>query len=186
MTGSGHHAPASFQDASIIVVMGVSSSGKSTIGAALAEALGVPFLDADSYHQDASIARMRAGIRLTDEDRWPWLARSADALAAPAHASGTVVGACSALRRAYRDFLTAHAGAPILFSHLDGDRALITRRIARRAHHYMPASLLDSQFESLEVPAADENALIVPVDLPVPDVVSRILAQIRQRPASPA
>lgn len=186
MTDVGHHDAPTFHDASIIVVMGVSSSGKSTVGAALAEALRVPFLDADSYHPDASIARMRAGIPLTDEDRWPWLARFADALAATAHASGAVVGACSALRRAYRDFLTAHAGAPILFIHLDGDRTLIARRIARRAHHYMPADLLDSQFETLEVPTAEENALIVPVDLPVPDIVSRILAQARQRPASPA
>lgn len=184
MTGNGHHTP-TFHDAPIMVVMGVSSSGKSTIGAALAEALGVPFLDADSYHQDTSIARMRAGIPLTDEDRWPWLARFADALAATAHASGAAVGACSALRRAYRDFLTVHADAPILFIHLHGDRALITQRIARRAHHYMPASLLDSQFETLEVPGPDENALIVPVDLPVSAIIERILHAIRQGPASP-
>lgn len=168
----------------MLVVMGVSSSGKSTVGAALAAALGVPFLDADAYHQDASVAKMRAGIPLTDDDRWPWLARFAAALAGATRTAGAAVGACSALRRTYRDFLTVHAGAPILFIHLDGDRALIAQRIARRAHHYMPAGLLDSQFETLQVPQPDENALIVPVDLSVADIVKRILVQIGHRPAA--
>ena len=161
------------QPARILVVMGVSSSGKSTIGEALASGLRLPFLDADTYHPPANVAKMRAGTALTDEDRWPWLKRYAAALAEAAKQGG-VVGACSALRRAYRDFLIERAGMPILFIHLEGDRQLIADRIARREHHYMPASLLDSQFATLQVPGPDENAVSVPVDGDVAEVVARI------------
>lgn len=164
--------------ARIVVVMGVSSSGKSTIGEALAARLGVPFLDADAWHPPANVEKMRTGIALSDADRWPWLERYARALTAAAHESGGAVGACSALRRAYRDCLVGRAAEPILFVHLHGERELIAARIARRQHHYMPASLLDSQFEALEVPAEDENALVVSIDAPVPQIVEAILRRV--------
>jgi gluconokinase len=131
----------------IIIVMGVSSSGKSTVGQSIARRLHVPFLDGDGYHPEANVEKMRAGIPLTDEDRWP-----------------AAVGACSALKRSYRDFLAEKAGETILFVYLDGSKEVIAERMARRKHEYMPTSLLDSQFATLEVPdPASENVLVVPV-----------------------
>lgn len=153
-----------FEAARIIIVMGVSSSGKSTIGQSVARRLHVPFLDGDGYHPDANVEKMRAGTPLNDEDRWPWLQRLAQALHEAADRKGASVGACSALKRAYRDYLIEQAGEPILFVYLDGSREIIAERMARRQHEYMPTSLLDSQFATLEVPDQQtENVLFVPV-----------------------
>ncbi|MBS3847989.1 gluconokinase [Devosia sp. BSSL-BM10] len=150
--------------ARIIIAMGVSSSGKSTVGQSIARRLHVPFLDGDGYHPEANVEKMRAGTPLTDEDRWPWLERLALALHEAADRKDAAVGACSALKRSYRDFLTQKAGEPILFVYLDGSRDVIGERMARRSHEYMPTSLLDSQFATLEVPdPTTENVLIVPV-----------------------
>ena len=150
--------------ARIIIAMGVSSSGKSTVGQSIARRLHVPFLDGDGYHPEANIEKMRAGTPLTDEDRWPWLERLALALHEAADRKDAAVGACSALKRSYRDFLTQKAGEPILFVYLDGNRDVIGERMARRSHEYMPTSLLDSQFATLEAPdPTTENVLIVPV-----------------------
>jgi gluconokinase len=150
--------------ARIIIVMGVSSSGKSTVGSAIARALHAPFLDGDGYHPEANVEKMRAGIPLTDEDRWPWLERLALALHEAADRKDAAVGACSALKREYRQYLADKAGEPILFVYLDGSREVIAERMARRKHEYMPTSLLDSQFATLEVPdPATENVLVVPV-----------------------
>ena len=150
--------------ARIIIVMGVSSSGKSTVGQSIARRLHVPFLDGDGYHPEANVEKMRAGIPLDDADRWPWLERLASALHDAADRKGASVGACSALKRAYREFLVEKAGEPITFVYLDGTREIIGERMARRHHEYMPASLLDSQFATLEVPdPATENVLVVPV-----------------------
>jgi carbohydrate kinase (thermoresistant glucokinase family) len=150
--------------ARIVIVMGVSSSGKSTVGQSIARRLHAPFLDGDGYHPPANVEKMRAGIPLTDEDRWPWLAALASALAEAAGRKGVSVGACSALRRVYRDYLVEKAGEPILFVYLDGTRQVIAERMAARKHEYMPLSLLDSQFATLEVPdPASENVLPVPV-----------------------
>ena len=150
--------------ARIVIVMGVSSSGKSTVGQSIARRLHVPFLDGDGYHPEANVEKMRAGTPLTDEDRWPWLERLALALREAADRKNASVGACSALRRAYRDFLTEKAGEPITFVYLDGSREVIGERMARRQHEYMPTSLLDSQFATLEVPdPAMENVLVLPV-----------------------
>ncbi|QDZ13216.1 gluconokinase [Devosia ginsengisoli] len=144
--------------------MGVSSSGKSTVGQSIARRLHVPFLDGDGYHPEANVEKMRAGIPLNDEDRWPWLERLATALHEAADRKGASVGACSALKRAYRDFLVEKAGEPITFVYLDGSRDVIGERMARRHHEYMPASLLDSQFATLEIPDPEtENVLAVPV-----------------------
>jgi len=157
--------------ARIVIVMGVSSSGKSTTGQSIARRLHVSFLDGDGYHPPANVEKMRAGTPLTDEDRWPWLQSLATALHEAADKKGASVGACSALKRAYRDFLVQEAGEPILFVYLDGSREVIGERMARRQHEYMPVSLLDSQFATLQVPdPGTENVLTVPVT----DSVDRI------------
>lgn len=157
-------SPRRFEAARIIIVMGVSSSGKSTVGQSVARRLHVPFLDGDGYHPEANVEKMRAGTPLTDEDRWPWLERLAQALHEAADRKGAAVGACSALKRAYRDFLVEQAGEPILFVYLEGSREVIGERMARRKHEYMPTSLLDSQFATLEVPdPAVENVQVLAV-----------------------
>lgn len=152
-----------------LVVMGVSGSGKSTVGAALAAALGWPFLDADDYHPAANVAKMAAGTPLTDDDRAPWL----DRLAATMHdilaRGGHGVLACSALKAAYRERL-ARAG-DVRFVYLEGDAKTIAARLAGRKHEYMPSSLLASQFATLEPPT---DALVVDVRLGVDAQVARI------------
>ena len=167
-----------FEPARIIVVMGVSSSGKSTVGKAIGRRLHVPFLDGDGYHPPANKEKMRNGIPLTDEDRWPWLETLALALKDAADQKGSAVGACSALKRAYREFLTEKAGEPILFVFLEGTKDVIRKRIEARSHEYMPASLLDSQFATLEVPAPDENVLAVSVLDPVEAIASQVTREL--------
>ena len=164
-----------FEPARIIIVMGVSSSGKSTIGAALGRALHAPFLDGDKYHPEANVEKMRAGTPLTDDDRWPWLEALTAALKEAAGRKGVAVGACSALKKAYRDFITERAGEPVLFVYLDGSREVIAERMAKRSHEYMPTSLLDSQFATLEVPdPATENVIVLPVTDPVNRIVTKV------------
>lgn len=158
--------------------MGVSSSGKSTVGKAIGRRLHVPFLDGDGYHPAANKEKMRAGIPLTDEDRWPWLESLALALKDAAKQKGSAVGACSALKRSYREFLTEKAGEPVLFVFLEGTKDVIAKRIAARNHEYMPASLLDSQFATLEVPTEDENVLKVSVLDPVEAIASKVTKEL--------
>ena len=158
-----------------IVVMGVAGSGKSSVGEALAKHLGVPFRDADEFHPKANIAKMSAGIPLTDEDRWPWLDAIGKALA---ESDGSLIVACSALRRIYRDRLTRAAGRPVIFLWLDGSKATIAARMKRRKHHFMPPSLLDSQFATLEPPGPDELAVRVSVEPPREQVVAAALAAL--------
>lgn len=152
----------------IIVVMGVSGSGKSTVGATLAHALGWPFLDADDFHPPENVAKMAAGIPLTDDDRWPWLDRTVDALRIACAGGANAVLACSALKQSYRDRL-ARAGE-LRFVHLRGDAATIARRLAARHHRYMPATLLASQFATLEPP-------VDAIDI---DIRSSVAAQVQQ------
>ncbi|NDV02381.1 gluconokinase [Pseudoroseicyclus tamaricis] len=135
-----------------VVVMGVSGCGKSTLGADLAQLLGGRFIEGDALHPEANRAKMAAGIPLTDEDRWPWLDRVAGVLASE---EPPVIAACSALKRAYRDRLRAGAG-PLTFLWMDGSYELIVGRMALRKGHYMPTSLLQSQFEALEPPGPGE------------------------------
>ncbi|WP_244488208.1 gluconokinase [Devosia sp. Root436] len=159
----------------IIIAMGVSSAGKSTVGQAIARRLHVPFLDGDGYHPEANVEKMRAGIALDDADRWPWLERLATALHEAADRKGASVGACSSLKRAYRTFLTEKAGEPITFVYLDGSREVIGERMARRSHEYMPTSLLDSQFATLEIPdPATENVIVVPVTDSIDKIVQAV------------
>lgn len=139
-----------------VIVMGVSGCGKSTVGALLAERLGCRFLEGDMFHDTAAVEKMRRGIPLTDEDRWPWLDRIGAAAS-----EGTIVVACSALRRAYRDRLRAAIPARTHFVMLDNSREEILRRLTARTHEFMPASLLDSQFATLERPSADEPVLVL-------------------------
>lgn len=138
--------------------MGVSGSGKSTVGSLLAQALGRPFLEGDQFHDAAAVAKMSAGRPLNDEDRWPWLDRLGAALKADL-ASGGAVAACSALKRAYRERLDRAVGGRAAFVLLDADRGELARRLAERPDHFMPPALLDSQLQSLERPTPEERAL---------------------------
>jgi gluconokinase len=150
-----------------LVVMGVSGSGKSTVGAALAQRLRVPFADADDFHPPANVAKMSAGHALDDHDRHPWLDAVGEWLAA--HPDGGVMS-CSALKRKYRDQLRHHAhGVEFLF--LEGTRDVIARRQASRPGHFMPASLLTSQFATLEPLEPDEHGLVIDVDQSVDAIV---------------
>jgi gluconokinase len=171
-------SPPPFEGARIVVVMGVSSSGKTTVGREIARRLHAPFLDADDYHSEANIKKMSAGIPLTDEDRWSWLESMGKALHAAAEIKGVAVGACSALKRSYRDFMTKAAGEPILFVYLDGSYELIDARIKARKHHFMPESLLKSQFATLEKPAADENAITVPIADTSEKIADAVMAKL--------
>jgi len=157
----------------IAVVMGVSGSGKSTTGAALARALGWPFVEGDDLHPPENVAKMAAGIPLTDDDRWPWLDRIVDDLRALSKTNRDIVVACSALKQRYRDRL-ASAG-DVRFVHLHGDRETIAARLATRHHRYMPATLLDSQFATLELPA---DAIVVDIRDDVDTQVRKIIAAL--------
>jgi gluconokinase len=156
--------------------MGVSAAGKSTVGRALADALGVPFADADDLHSEANRAKMAAGTPLTDDDRWPWLDAVGETLRA-AHATGLVM-ACSALRRAYRDRVRAIA-PDVVFVHLDGTRELLAARIAARTDHFMPSTLLESQLATLEPLESDEAGLVMDLGMPVADLVDAVAARLR-------
>jgi carbohydrate kinase (thermoresistant glucokinase family) len=158
----------------IVVVMGVCGCGKTTVGEALAAATGWPFFDADGFHPPANVAKMAAGIPLTDLDRAPWLDRLAAEMGAIERAGGSAVLACSALKAAYRDRL-AIAG-DVRFVHLKGDRATIASRVAARTGHYMPAALVDSQFAALEPPA---DAIDIDVVLPVAEQVAAIRRRLQ-------
>ena len=158
----------------IVVVMGVTGCGKSTVGAALGERLGWRFLDADDFHPPANVAKMASGTPLTDADRWPWLDRIAGELASIEGAGGDAVLACSALKSAYRDRIAR--GGAVRFVHLCGDPSVIAARLAVRKHRYMPASLLASQYATLEPP---KQAIDVDIRMPVErqvDAICRALA----------
>ncbi len=154
-----------------LVVMGVSGSGKTTVGEALAVALGVPFADGDALHPEANVAKMAAGIPLDDADRAPWLVAIGAVLAA-----GPVVVACSALKRAYRDRLRV-AAPELELVYLEVDRATLLDRMAHRTH-FMPPSLLDSQLATLEPPTAEENAIVVNGARPLVELVETLEERI--------
>ena len=152
--------------------MGVSGSGKSTVGAALAARLGIPFADADDLHPASNVAKMAAGNPLTDADRGPWLALVGAALAS-ASATGLVM-ACSALRRAYRDAIRS-AAPGVVFVHLDPTRTVLDAQVRERANHFMPVALLESQLATLEPLEADEAGVVIR-ELAEPEMIAAAIA----------
>ena len=161
----------------IVVMAGVSGSGKSTVGALLAGRLGWAFADGDSFHPAANVAKMAAGIPLTDDDRRPWLGAIAAWMDERAAAGDSGVVACSALKRAYRDaLLDGYPAARLVF--LDIDQDVDMARLAARHGHFFPAGLLDSQFDDLEVPRASENVLVVPAEGTPEELVATIIHRL--------
>jgi carbohydrate kinase (thermoresistant glucokinase family) len=170
-------ARASSNNVAVVVVMGVSGSGKSTIAAMLAHRLGWIYEDADWLHPKSNIEKMHHGEPLNDADRWPWLHAIADWIDATRASGGHGVVACSALKRAYRDILVGDRH-DVRLVFLQGDQDLIAQRIAARADHFMPPDLLDSQFKALEPPQADERPIVVSV-VPHPrDIVEAIVEKL--------
>ncbi|TFC77251.1 hypothetical protein E3O45_07775 [Cryobacterium sp. TMS1-20-1] len=168
-----------------VVVMGVSGSGKSTIGALLAHALVVPFLDTDGLHPPSNIVKMASGVPLTDADRWPWLALVGQALAEAGAAGTGLVIACSALKRVYRDAIVA-AAPNVRFVHLAGTLDVLGNRLEGRREHFMPPALLRSQLATLEELQGDEPGFAVDIDQPALNVVTESVARLSapQLPAS--
>ena len=160
-----------------LIVMGVSGSGKSTVSSRLAERLGWIFEDADRFHPASNVAKMSAGQALNDADRWPWLQAIADEIGRVCDAGNHIVIACSALKRSYRDvLLQGRDDVRLVF--LDGDKTLIAERLAARKDHFMPPGLLDSQFETLEPPQADERSISVSINAPVESIVDHIVGRL--------
>lgn len=165
-----------------LILMGVSGSGKTTIGEELARRIGWRYEDADTFHPASNVAKMSAGQPLTDEDRWPWLRAIADEIDRASAAGERVVIGCSALRRVYRDLLV-HGRRDIRIVYLQGTQALIADRLAQRKGHFMPPGLLTSQFKTLEQPTPDEHTVTVSIDAPANAIVDTILSQLKLSPA---
>jgi gluconokinase len=178
--GTRDLSPVSFR---VVVVMGVSGSGKSTIASMLAARLGCVFVDADWLHPAANVEKMRAGTPLTDADRWPWLQAIAEKID-ELHAQGSsAVVACSVLKRAYRDALMGADRRDKQLVYLAGDLATVAGRLHARGGHFMPASLLASQFETLEPPTPDERPIVVSIlDTPAA-IVDAVATSLRSRAA---
>jgi gluconokinase len=160
------------------VIMGVAGSGKTSVGRLLGEAIGATYLDGDDLHPHNNIAKMARGEPLTDADRAPWLDQIGAVLA---EARGPLIVGCSALKRRYRDQIRASVDGPVTFLYLDGSRDLIAGRMALRAGHFMPMSLLDSQFAALEPPAPDEDAITVSIDADLQTIVARLATAVAGR-----
>jgi gluconokinase len=158
-----------------VVVMGVSGSGKSTIGRLIAQRLGGTFIDADDLHSAAARSKMSTGVPLSDEDRWPWLDALAARIAEQPAENGPAVVACSALRLSYRDRLRTGADKPLAFVHLHGDEDLLELRMTRRSDHFMPTALLPSQLETLEPLSRDELGAVFDI-VHEPDAVASAAA----------
>lgn len=163
----------------IVLVMGVSGSGKSTIGRRLAERMDATFLEADEFHPPANVAKMAGGAPLTDEDRWPWLDALADGIRRVQAEGRTVVVACSALKQAYRERLLAGHSDHAHIVHLAGEPTLIAERMAARSDHFMPPSLLSTQIATLESP---DDAVTVDISAPPDTLVEMILRNLTPLP----
>lgn len=160
-----------------IVLMGVAGCGKTSVGEALAPVIGADFIDGDALHPADNIAKMSRGEPLDDADRWPWLEKVGFAFRDAEHP--LIIG-CSALKRVYRDAIIGAAGGQVCFVHLAGSRALIEQRMAGRQGHFMPVSLLDSQFAALEPPGADEMSVTADIALDMPALVASIKTQLEE------
>jgi gluconokinase len=163
----------------IVVLFGVSGAGKTTIGKLLAEDLGWRFLEADNFHPRANIEKMRSGVPLTDEDRWPWLERLREQITLSLAAKENAVLACSTLKRAYRERLRVNDDVKFVF--LRGDYALIERQLRRRRGHFMNPALLQSQFADLEEPQPDEDVLTIDLGRSPQELVDEIKAKLNLR-----
>lgn len=161
----------------LVIVMGVSGSGKSTVGALLASRLQWTFEDADRFHPPSNIDKMHSGIALTDEDRRPWLAAIAGWIDKTRGLAEHGVIACSALKRRYRDILIGDR-ADVRLVYLKGDETLIARRLATRHEHFMPQGLLHSQFDALEEPGPDEKCIVAPIEPQPHEIVAGILSAL--------
>jgi gluconokinase len=161
----------------VVVVMGVSGSGKTSIGQALASELGWTYAEGDRFHSPANVAKMASGTPLTDDDRWPWLDSIAAWIREQTAAGRSAVIACSALKRSYRDRLR-QAWPAMRVVYLHGDRAVLEERLGSRKGHFFPKRLLDSQLADLEPPAADERAIVVDVASSVPEIVATAAAAL--------
>lgn len=164
-----------------VIVMGVSAVGKTSVAEGLVEALGWDFMEGDDLHPQANIDKMSAGTPLTDEDRWPWLHAIADRIREADEADSSTITTCSALRRVYRDILRKavtrdHA---VYFLHLHAPFEVLEQRMAHRTRHFMPTSLLQTQFDTLEPLAADEDGCVVDVSPPLAAVVTASAQAIR-------
>jgi gluconokinase len=168
----------SAQAPAVVVVMGVSGSGKSTIASLLALRLRWEFEDGDWFHPPSNIEKMHSGIPLTDEDRWPWLQAIAAWIDETRRKGGHAIVTCSALKRRYRDILIG-GRVDVRLVYLKGEEALIARRIATRHEHFMPRSLLHSQFEALEEPGGDENPIVVSIEPAPREIVTRVLSSLK-------
>ncbi|MFC7485997.1 gluconokinase [Knoellia sp. CPCC 206453] len=165
-----------------VVVMGVSGSGKTTIARGVAEATGLEFAEADAFHSAANIATMERGIPLTDEDRWPWLRSLAAWMDAKADDGISTIITCSALKRTYRDVL--REGPPSVdFLHLDGPAEVIKGRMSKREGHFMPASLLQSQIDTLEALEPGESGMVLDLGQRPEELIERALAWLDIAPA---
>jgi gluconokinase len=161
-----------------VVVMGVAGAGKTTVGLRLAEALYGQFIDGDDLHTGEARAKMSRGVALTDEDRWPWFDRIATALSAGMNRGETTVVASSALKRAYRDRLRQRTGPGLRFVYLKADRDLMRARVAGRRGHYMPASLVDSQFATLEPPDGEPNVIAIAADADLDAAIPKLAGEL--------
>ncbi|MBN9561551.1 MAG: gluconokinase [Alphaproteobacteria bacterium] len=157
--------------------MGVSGSGKTTVGVELAETLGWRFQEGDALHPAANVEKMSHGIPLTDEDRWPWLDAIATVIDGWRAKGERGVLACSALKRSYRDVIIGERG-DVALVYLQGAKELIAARMASRHGHFMPVALLDSQFATLEEPSANEHPIVVSIDQPSADIVRQVIARL--------
>ena len=164
----------------IVVMMGVSGSGKTTIAEGVAKREGWPMVEGDAFHPPANVAKMASGTPLTDEDRWPWLraiAREVDALRGRGQSA---VVTSSALKRAYRDILIGDR-PDVRLVYLKGSKDLIGRRMAERKGHFMPPALLDSQFATLEEPGEDEHPIVVSIEPPPAVVIDEVVRKLKER-----
>ncbi len=166
----------------IVVVMGVCGCGKTSVGRAIADRKGWAFIEGDDLHPSANKEKMASGIPLHDDDRWPWLERIADAARAREVEGSSVVVACSALKRSYRDCLRS-AGPDVRFVHLSGDADVIRRRMQTRSDHFMPPGLLDTQLAILEPSSRGEVIAELDVALPIDDLVTKAIGSVCNRPS---
>ncbi len=167
----------------ILVIMGVSGSGKTTIATLLTKKLGWVFRDGDEFHPTANVEKMKSGVPLTDEDRWPWLEAIARFIDEELARGTKTIVTCSALKQRYRDIIIdGRKGVRLIY--LKGEKALLERKLARRHGHFMPSSLLKTQFDALEEPGLEENPLIVSVDAAPDQIVDHILAELEVTPSA--